>query len=359
MEYKISELMELISDDSISLSDYDEVSPRRIKEMVLSKVQDSGRKPPKSRNLGRTLLIAAIISAFFAVSAFAIGYSINRQRQQELREQLQIDENHVGGYQEYYLPEESEAAVKASDGKICAALLSSISGTELDYVYVNVYPCEESMLDTSSAFVVSYNGGYSWSAAEPVSRDGEPMYDEEAKTLTLRCPHFNSKSTEMILGFSKGYYTQNMEHPVEISRFHLDFTQVETRTCIFETPMEFPCEELGKTGYVIGVELSSTGITWLVEHEDAEVIYNIDLSALSSDEINQVQSLQGQWARTIDSFLHGSLHMADGSITEVYGGESQVYKDGVLRCISQFSMSTIDINAVVSVTIGDTSLQLN
>ena len=110
MEYKISELMELISDDSISLSDYDEVSPRRIKEMVNGKIQGSGRKPPKSRNLGRTLLIAAIISAFFAVSAFAIGYSINRQRQQELREQLQIDENHVGGYQEYYLPEEHQTA---------------------------------------------------------------------------------------------------------------------------------------------------------------------------------------------------------------------------------------------------------
>lgn len=359
MEYKISELMELISDDSISLPDYDEVAPRRIKGMVLSKVQDSGRKPPKSRHLGRTLLIAAIISAFFAVSAFAIGYSINRQRQQELREQLQIDENHVGGYQEYYLPEESEAAVKPSDGKICAALLSSISGTELDYVYINVYPCEDSILDGGSAFVVSYNGGYSWSAAEPASRDGELMYDEESKALTLRCPHFNSKSTEMILGFSKGYYTQNMEHPVEISRFNLDFSQLETRTCIFETPMEFSCEELGKMGYVVGVELSSTGITWLVEHEDAELIYNIDISALNYDELSQVQSLQGPWAGTIDGFLHGSLHMADGSIMEVYGGESKIYEDGVLRCISQFPMSTIDIHAVTAITIGDTTLELN
>ena len=228
MEYKISELLELIEEDTVRLERRNDVSPQKIKETVMNKIHSENKTSRPSRRWGRTLLIAAIISAFFAVSAFAIGYSINRQRQQELREQLQIDENHVGGYQEYYLPEESEAAVKASDGKICAALLSSISGTELDYVYVNVYPCEESMLDTSSAFVVSYNGGYSWSAAEPVVRDGEPMYDEESKTLTLRCPHFSSKSTEMILGFSKGYYTQNMEHPVEISRFHLDFTQVHS-----------------------------------------------------------------------------------------------------------------------------------
>ena len=359
MEYRISELMELISDDSISIPDYGEVSPHRIKEMVHGKIRGSSRKPPKSRNLGRTLLIAAIISLFFAVSAFAIGYSINRQRQQELREQLKIDENYVYEYKEYSLPEETETPVGLTDGKISATLLSSISGTEFDYVYINVSPCEETMLDDGSSFVVSYNGGYSWSAAEPVSLDGKLIYDEESKTLTLRCPHFNSKSTEMILGFSKGYYTQNMEYPVEISRFHLDFTQVETRTCIFETPMEFPCEELGKTGYVIGVELSSTGITWLVEHEDAEVICNIGLSALNSDEINQVQSLQGQWARTIDGFLHGSLHMADGSIMEVYGGESKIYEDGVLRCISQFPMSTIDIHAVTAITIGDTTLELN
>ena len=358
MEYKISELMELIEEDTVRLERWNDVSPQKIKETVMNKIHSENKTSSTPRRWGRTLLIAAIISLFFAVSAFAIGYSINRQRQQELREQLQIDENHVGGYQEYYLPEESEVAVKPSDGKICAALLSSISGAELDYVYINVYPCEDSILDGGSAFVVSYNGGYSWSAAEPVSRDGELIYDEESKALTLRCPHFNSKSTEMILGFSKGYYTQNMEHPVEISRFNLDFSQLETRTCIFETPIDFFCEELGKMGCVVGVELSSTGITWLVEHEDAELIYNIDISALNSDELSQVQSLQGPWARTIDGFLHGSLHMADGSIMEVYGGESKIYEDGVLRCISQFPMSTIDINAVVSVTIGDTTLEL-
>lgn len=358
MEYKISELLELIEEDTVRLERRNDVSPQKIKETVMNKIHSENKASSTPRRWGRTLLIAAIISVFFAVSAFAIGYSIHRQRQLELREQLKIDENYVDEYKEYSLPEETETPVGLTDGKISATLLSSISGTEFDYVYINVSPCEETMLDDGSSFAVSYNGGYSWSAAEPVSLDGKLMYDEESKTLTLRCPHFNSKSTEMILGFSKGYYTQNMEYPVEISRFHLDFTQVETRTCIFETPMEFPCEELGKTGYVIGVELSSTGITWLVEHEDAEVIYNIDLSALNSDEINQVQSLQGQWARAIDSFLHGSLHMSDGSVVEVYGGESRVYEDSILRCISQFSMDTIDVHSVTAITIGDTTIEL-
>ena len=358
MEYKISELMELIEDDTVRHERRNDVSPQKIKETVMNKIHSDNKTSRPSRHWGRTLLIAAIISAFFAVSAFAIGYSINRQRQQELREQLQIDENHVNEYQEYSLPEETETGVISTGNEINAALLSSISGIEFDYIYINVYPCENTILEGGSSFVVSYNGGYSWSAADPVYRDGGLMYDEGSKTLTLRCPHFNSESSEMILGFSKGYFTQNMEYPVEISRFNLDFSQLETRTCIFDPPLEFSCEELGKTGYVTGIELSSTGITWLLEHEDAELIYNTDLSALSSDELGQVQSLQGQWARNIDSFLHGSLHMSDGSAMEVYGGESRIYKDGVLRCISQFPMATIDIHSVTAITIGDATIEL-
>ena len=358
MEYKISKLMELIEDDTVRLERRNDVSPQKIKETVMNKIHSENKTSRPSRRWGRTLLIAAIISAFFAVSAFAIGYSIHRQRQQELREQLKIDENYVDEYKEYSLPEETETPVGLTDGKISATLLSSISGTEFDYVYINVSPCEETMLDDGSSFVVSYNGGYSWSAAEPVSMDGKLMYDEESRTMTLRCPHFSSESAEMVLGFSKGYYTKDMEHPVEISRFNLDFSQPETRTCIFEAPVTFSCEEMGKTGYVTGVELSSTGITWLVEHEDSELIYNFGNTDLSSDELSRVQSLQGPWAKAIDSFLHGSLHMSDGSVVEVYGGESLVYKDGVLRCTSQFAMDTIDIQAVTAITLGDTTIEL-
>ena len=52
------------------------------------KVSDMKTSRHSTKNLRRTLLIAAVISVFFAVTAFAIGYGIDRQRQQELREQL-------------------------------------------------------------------------------------------------------------------------------------------------------------------------------------------------------------------------------------------------------------------------------
>ena len=34
-------------------------------------------------------------------TAYAIGYTIHQRRQQELRESLQIEENHVSGYTEF------------------------------------------------------------------------------------------------------------------------------------------------------------------------------------------------------------------------------------------------------------------
>lgn len=89
------------------------------------KVNDMKITKHGARNLRRTLLIAAVISLFFAVTAFAIGYGINLQRQQELREQLQIDENQVEEYTEYPLPEETGEEV-SSEGEMTVALLSSI-----------------------------------------------------------------------------------------------------------------------------------------------------------------------------------------------------------------------------------------
>ena len=106
------------------------------------KVNDMKITKHGARNLRRTLLIAAVISLFFAVSAFAIGYGINLQRQQELREQLQIDENQVEEYTEYPLPEETGEDV-SSEGEMTVALLSSIGGVEYDTIYINVSPYEK------------------------------------------------------------------------------------------------------------------------------------------------------------------------------------------------------------------------
>ena len=63
----------------------------------------------KKKRIITFALAAALILALGTV-AYAIGVSIHRQRQEELREQLQIDENQVTDYVEYPVAEEPEKA---------------------------------------------------------------------------------------------------------------------------------------------------------------------------------------------------------------------------------------------------------
>ena len=60
----------------------------------------------KSRQLKRhtrrfaSLLVAAAVSFLLAATAFGVGYSVYRQRQEELRASYKVDENNLTGYVE-------------------------------------------------------------------------------------------------------------------------------------------------------------------------------------------------------------------------------------------------------------------
>ena len=201
-----------------------------------------------ARNLRRTLLIAAVISLFFAVTAFAIGYGINLQRQQELREQLQIDENQVEEYTEYPLPEETGEEV-SSEGEMTVALLSSIGGVEYDTIYINVSPYEKDWIYGEMPVGASFDGGESFATCTPAMKNGEMIYDETTKTITFECHRFHSSPyiDEMIVACGQG------DNKTELGRFRLSISQVETRLCLFEKPVEFNVDELGKSGRLLGV----------------------------------------------------------------------------------------------------------
>lgn len=221
-----------------------------------------------ARNLRRTLLIAAVISVFFAVTAFAIGYGINRQRQQELREQLQIDQHQVEEYTEYPLPEETGDEV-STQGEMTVTLLSSIGGVEYDTIYINVSPYEKDWIYGEMPVGASFDGGESFATCTPAVKDGDMIYDEATKTMTFECYRFHgiSHTDQMIVACGQG------DSKTELGRFTLSVSESETRTCIFENPVEFSCEKLGKTGRLLGIELYATGMTWLLEHEDSERLY--------------------------------------------------------------------------------------
>ena len=323
------------------------------------KVNDMKITKHGARNLRRTLLIAAVISLFFAVTAFAIGYGIDRQRQQELREQLQIDEHQVEEYTEYPLPEETGEEAPA-EGEMTVTLLSSISGMEFDKVYFNVSPMEpDSARDVYYFLGVSHDGGKTYINMSSLWENGQQVYDAETKTATFEYLISHAGSDQASRDIIVGYCPDALDEDAEIQQlgsFTLDLPEVRIRTCMFENPVEFSCEALGKTGRLLGVELYSSGITWLLEHEDSERFYHsLPFEDLSPEEQEWIHSVSAPWANTISAVTMGTLHMADGSDIEPRSAESGDYQDGIVMRYGSFAMSTIDPDDVVSITLFDGS----
>ena len=78
-----------------------------------------------------TLLAAAILLLALGVTAYAVGQSIHARRQEELREEYRVEENHVNAYREYETPEEAQPGT---------TLLAAYNGGGGLQIYVNISP---------------------------------------------------------------------------------------------------------------------------------------------------------------------------------------------------------------------------
>nr|MCR5089045.1 hypothetical protein [Oscillospiraceae bacterium] len=157
------------------------------------------QKPAKSR-IVRTILIAAVLAALMAATAYAI-VSIHQKRQQELKADLKIEENNVNSYTEYPVPSQSSVSG--------VTLLSTVNDGEFQRVFVNVSPVKRDVIDRfpeTVAFAwrldgMTLNGEDYWMTAGPKLKSGtsvsgydaireavyQDAYDEETETLTLEC----------------------------------------------------------------------------------------------------------------------------------------------------------------------------
>ena len=95
-----------------------------------------GRASP-ARRFWRTALLAAVIAAFLGLTAYAVGLSVHQQRQQELRQDLNIEGSGTNSYVEYPVPTEESAPTPG------VTVLSAISDGQEQMVYVNVCPVSE------------------------------------------------------------------------------------------------------------------------------------------------------------------------------------------------------------------------
>ncbi len=91
-----------------AMNDIDDSYLESAREMLGYETGDSVRNAFKKRIITFALVAALILA--LGTLAYAIGLSIHRQRQEELREHLQIDENQVTDYVEYPVAEDPEKA---------------------------------------------------------------------------------------------------------------------------------------------------------------------------------------------------------------------------------------------------------
>jgi len=352
------------------------------------------------------LLIAAVLAAL--LTACAIGYSIHQRRQQELRESLKIEENHVAGYQEFEEAPTPEETTVESEGKTPSIqLISTFRVGLFADVYFSISPItREEAWDAigwehkNAIYVIASNssllddayreiektekGLYSrFPVLPPIQVDEylrpqgtreellEKYYDADTQSLMLK--------TEFLLNYeavdwSKPVYMNvkiielaslatSFDEPIEEywARYDpvcvRDYGTIPVR--ISDT--EFISVDLGEDGItvpvpssdkelqVLRVNIYPAQVEWQVTHENIDFINNLPRDDDEAFHRGYEQLLE--WLEIYDQVLDGSaLILEDGTRVKLNPSESTPYESGVVTLYSRWG-STIDLRAVKAIEI--------
>ena len=195
MKLSIAELAEDCCPEEIMIGTEDKALTRRVKARVLAQIQaESGQEKrtghPHSRRL-LTLALAAALLLSFGLAAYAIS-SVHARKQEQLRQELNMEGSHAESYVEYEVPAEDAPGL---------VLLSAINDGEFQKLYVNVSPVTEEQLEhyeDGQYFMWQLDGMTGFGSAEinlkpdrsAHSREElmaairEDAYDAETQTLT-------------------------------------------------------------------------------------------------------------------------------------------------------------------------------
>ncbi len=352
------------------------------------------------------LLIAAVRAAL--LTACAIGYSIHQQRQQELRESLKIEENHVAGYQEFEEAPTPEETTVESEGKTPSVqLISTFREGQFADVYFSISPItREEAWDAigwehkNAIYVIASNssqlddayreiektekGLYSrFPVLPPIQVDEclrpqgtreellEKYYDADTQSLMLK--------TEFLLNYeavdwSKPVYMNvkiiklaslatSFDEPIE--EFWARYDPVCVRDYgtipVYISDTEYISVDLGADGItvpvpssdkelqVLGVNIYPAQVEWQVTHKNIDFINNLPRDDDEAFHRGYEQLLE--WLEIYDQVLDGSaLILEDGTRVKLNPSESTPYESGVVTLYSRWG-STIDLRAVKAIEI--------
>jgi len=354
-----------------------------VNDASLEQARDLLDRPVVSRNSAtrkiiRTFLIAAVLAALMAATAYAI-VSIHQKRQQELREKFMPSENRLTSYVEYSATEETSDAI---------TLLSAYNNGEVQTVYINLEPVEQEEVRTifmqdrqedgrlyhlSYQFAIDDGEMNGW-AEFLYPLDPERSYDPDSKTLSMsvsfRPADYPDRDRFSIhlCSFDNWQIEDEAGHPVlesMVQELRRDFGTIEVelvpsdvRKVLFQQPVSFDNKETGETGKIIGIEIGPSLINWIAVHPDCGWIYG------KLDRENEVQfqndfARQLSWIRaTDDATADAAFLFSDGRRVEfprLDGNTGQ--PDGTVK-MRRSLPDAIDVRDVIAVTVNGKTLFL-
>ena len=370
---------------------------------------------PAKRRIVRTILIAAVLAALMAATAYAI-VSIHQKRQQELRENLKIEENHVAGYQEFEeisRPEGTAAEPNEKDASV--QLISSFRNGRFADVYFSISPItREEAWDAigweqkNAIYVIASNsrelddayrkigkgtekdlyGRYP--VLPPIQEDEylrthetreellEKYYDADTQSLMLKTAFLLSSDT---IDWNKPVYmnvkiielaslAMSMDETIEEYWARYDPVCVRdygTIPVVISSTEFLVADFSGKSILVkapstdkvlnvLGVKIYASEVEWQVTHEDVDLIYNLPRDDDEAFRRGYEQLLE--WLSVYDQVLDSSaLIMEDGTQIKLSPSESTPYENGVVTLYSHLS-STIDLRKVKAIRIIDQEVSI-
>ena len=367
------------------------------------------QKPAKSR-IVRTILIAAVLAALMAATAYAI-VSIHQKRQQELRASLKIEENQVAGYVEFEeasTPEETASEPKEKETSV--QLISTFRNGEFVNVYFSISPIsrEEAWdaINHGTVAICTYASNSSHLEDAHLKKNDRDNKDVYGKVITrppiqedeylravnsspeeLMEKYYDQESLSLMLRerFVLSYDAVDWSKPVYINVKMIDFKSLQTPVdmslsveenlkdyhpiCLKDygtvsfvlSDTEYINADLrnkeilvslpssGKVLQVLGVKVYASEVEWRVTHENVDLIFNLPRDDDEAFHRGYEQLLE--WLTIYDQVLNSSaLIMKDGSQVKLSPSESSPYESGVVTLYSRLG-STIDLRKVDAISI--------
>ena len=324
----------------------------------------AGKRVSTARRFWRTALLAAVIAAFMGLTAYAVGLSIHQRRQQELRQDLNIEASGTDSYVEYPVTPQD------SDIRPGVTILSAISDGQEQMVYVNVSPVSEEEVgqfpggDLNFAWYID-GTDFSGFAAPALPSDltlsgdaeisravKEYAWDAETRTLTLECWIWMEKlqeimetrgvdSVELGLAMYRGHEEKLLDFGAAV------FTPTEEETRFFDFgPATYHDEELNLDIDMVGLELTPVSAVWKVSYPCAAEYHRPEAD----------QEAYRDWSMLEDKVcMEAVLHFSDGSTFSTGGALTCPYKDGAVHLYTGWG-AAVNIRDVQRITLGDVVL---